>query len=134
MHLYRDEKLEALTKKSVRPWLADYLKESAEFFRLIGDVDPNVFELFVNFVFEVQRIKQRASIYMFVMLGAAATSPLLAVATLQLGGSLGQTALTVLMGYITTLSFSYIASKIATGRNISTLLPGIATLIYITML
>ena len=134
MHLYRDEKLEALTKRSVRPWLADYLKESSEFFRLIGDVDPNVFELFVSFVFEVQRIKRRASMYMFMMLGATIASPFLAVATLQLGGSLGQTAISMLMGYATTLSFAFIASKLATGRNISILLPGIALLIYASML
>jgi hypothetical protein len=134
MYLYRDEKLEALTKRSVRPWLADYVKESSEFFRLIGDVDPNVFELFVSFVFEVQRIKRRASMYMFMMLGATMASPFLAVATLQLGSNLGQSAVSILMGYATTLSFAYIASKLATGRNISTLLPGIATLIYTLML
>jgi hypothetical protein len=134
MHLYRDEKLEALTKKSVRPWLVDYLRESSEFFRLIGDVDPNVFELFVSFVFEVQRIKRRASMYMFMMLGATMASPFLAVATLQLGSNLGQSAVSILMGYATTLSFAFIASKLATGRNISTLLPGIATLIYTSML
>jgi len=134
MHLYRDEKLEMLTRRSVRPWLADYLKGSSEFFRLIGDVDPNIFELFVSFVFEVQRIKKRASMYMFMMLRAAIASPFLAVATLQLGGSLGQTAISMLMGYTTTLSFAYIASKLATGRNISTLLPGIATLIYTAIL
>jgi len=134
MHLYRDEKLEMLAKKSIRPWLADYLKESSEFFKLVGDVDPNVFELFVSFVFEVQRIKRRASMYMFVMLGATMASPFLAVATLQLGSNLGQSAVSILMGYATTLSFTYIASKLATGRNISTLLPGIATLIYTLML
>jgi hypothetical protein len=134
MHLYRDEKLEALTRRSVRPWLADYLKESSEFFRLIGDVDPNVFELFVSFVFEVQRIKRRASMYMFVMLGASLMAPFLATATIQLGGVIGKQAVSILMGYTTTLSFAYIASKLATGRNISTLLPGIATLIYASML
>jgi len=68
MHLYRDERLEILAEKSIRSWLADYLRGSSEFFRLIGDVDPNVFELFVSFVFEVQRIKKRASMYMFMML------------------------------------------------------------------
>jgi len=134
MHLYRDERLEALTRRSVRPWLADYLKESSEFFKLIGDVDPNIFELFVSFVFEVQRIKKRASMYMFVLLGAAIMSPFLAVATLQLGGAIGQTSVAVFMGYTTTLSFSFTASKLATGRNISTLLPGIATVIYTSML
>jgi len=134
MHLYKDEKLEALTKRSTRPWLADYLKESTEFFKLIGDVDPNVFELFVSFVFEVQRVKRRVSMYMFMMLGATIASPFLAVATLQLGSNLGQSAVSILMGYATTLSFAYIASKLATGRNISTLLPGIAILIYVAML
>ena len=134
MHLYRDEKLDVLVKRNVRPWLADYLRESSEFFRLIGDVDPNVFELFVSFVFEVQRIKRRASMYMFMMLGATLMAPFLAVATLQLGSNLGQSAVSILMGYATTLNFAYIASKLATGRNISTLLPGIATLIYTSML
>ncbi|MCI4435507.1 MAG: hypothetical protein JHC33_01675 [Ignisphaera sp.] len=134
MHLYRDEKLEALTRRSVRPWLADYLKESSEFFKLIGDVDPNVFELFVSFVFEVQRIKRKASMYMFVMLGATLIAPFLATATIRIGWVLGKQAISVLMGYATTLSFAFIASKLATGRNISTLLPGIATLIYASML
>jgi hypothetical protein len=134
MHLYRDEKLDVLVKRNVRPWLADYLRESSEFFRLIGDVDPNVFELFVSFIFEVQRIKRRATMYMFMMLGATIASPFLAVATLQLGSNLGQSAVSILMGCTTTLSFAYIASKLATGRNISTMLPGIAVLIYATML
>jgi hypothetical protein len=134
MHLYRDKKLDVLVKRNVRPWLADYLRESSEFFKLIGDVDPNIFELFVNFVFEVQRIKKRASMYMFVMFGAAVASPFLAVATLQLGGSFGPTTITVLIGYVTTLSFAYIVSKLAIGRNMSTLLPGITTFIYLTML
>ena len=58
----------------------------------------------------------------------------LAVATLQLGGALGQTGVAVFMGYTTTLSFSFTASKLATGRNISTLLPGIAAVIYTSML
>jgi hypothetical protein len=64
------------------------LRGSSEFFKLVGDVDLNVFELFVSFVFEVQRIKRRASMYMFMMLGAAIASPFLAVATLQLGAVL----------------------------------------------
>ncbi len=49
-------------------------------------------------------------------------------------GSLGQTDISMLMGYATTLSFAYIASKLATGRNISIMLPGIALLIYAAML
>lgn len=130
MYLYRDEKLYDLTRKAVRPWLADYIKESTEFFKLIGDVDPNVLELFVLFIFEVQRIKRRTSIYMLIMLITTIVSPFLAVATLQLGETFRQTGLIIVMGYITTLSFAYIASKLATGGNISTLLPGIATLIY----
>jgi hypothetical protein len=40
----------------------------------------------------------------------------------------------MLMGYATALSFAFIASKLAIGRNISTLLPGIAVLIYAAML
>jgi hypothetical protein len=71
---------------------------------------------------------------MFMMLGATLMAPFLAVATLQLGSNLGQSAVSILMGYATTLNFAYIASKLATGRNISTLLPGIATLIYTSML
>ncbi|MEM1606389.1 MAG: hypothetical protein QXW41_09115 [Fervidicoccaceae archaeon] len=130
MHLYKSEKIESLARKRVRPWLVDYLGESVEFFRLLGDVDPAVFDVFVVFVFEVQRCIRKALAHIMLMVGAVALCPVLTAATMSLGAGLGVTRETLLIGYASSLSFGLLASKIALGRNVSTLLPGLAVLLY----
>lgn len=130
MHLYRSERLEELVRRPVRPWLVDYLRESAEFFRLLGDVDPLVFDLFVVFVTEVRRTLGRAMTHMAFMAAVVLLAPVLSTATIGLGAGLGVTTEALLVGYASVLGFSYIAGKIALGRNASTLLPGLATLLY----
>jgi len=134
MLLYRSEKLESLLKKGSRPWLVEYLGEAVSFFRLVGDVNPAVFETFAAFVLEMQRCKKRALLYMITMVATVPIAPVLGVIALKLGQEVGVSTLPVLLGYTSALCYGYIASKVATGRNISTLLPGIATLIYAAML
>ncbi|MEM0015275.1 MAG: hypothetical protein QXS42_00535 [Zestosphaera sp.] len=130
MHLYRNERLEGLGRRSVRPWLAGYLRESTEFFRLLGDVDPSVFDLFVMFVMEVRRTMGRAMAHVAFMAAVVLLAPVLSTATMGLGAGLGVAAETLLTGYASVLGFGYIAGKIALGRNVSTLLPGLAALLY----
>ncbi|MEM0093677.1 MAG: hypothetical protein QW753_04825 [Thermofilum sp.] len=130
MLLFRSEKLESLVKKRVRPWLVDYLGESVEFFRLLGDVDPSVFDLFVVFVFEVQRSVRSVLKHVGFMLAVVAISPMLSAATVALASGLGAVNEGVLVGYASCLSFGLVASKVALGRNVSTFLPGLSLVVY----
>jgi hypothetical protein len=134
MLLYRSEKLESLLKKGSRPWLVEYLGEAVSFFKLVGDVNPAVFETFAAFVLEMQRCKKRALLYMITMIATVPIAPVLGVVALKLGQEVGVSTLPVLLGYTSSLCYGCIASKITVGRNISTLLSGIATLIYATMI
>jgi hypothetical protein len=71
---------------------------------------------------------------MLTMVATVPIAPVLGVVALKLGQEVGVSALPVLLGYTSSLCYGCIASKVATGRNIPTLLPGIATLIYVAML
>jgi hypothetical protein len=79
-------------------------------------------------------VRRRALLYMITMIATVPIAPVLGVVALKLGQEVGASALPVLLGYTSSLCYGYIASKVAIGRNISTLLPGIATLIYASML
>jgi len=130
MHLFRSARLEALQRARARPWLVDYLSEALGFLRLVGDVDPAVFEVFVEYVFEVERAVSKASLYMLTLSASALLAPYLATATISIGAAFGLTATTALLGYSTTLAFAYVATKMALGATVSTLLPGLAVLLY----
>jgi hypothetical protein len=130
MHLFRSARLEALQRARARPWLVDYLSEALGFLRLVGDVDPAVFEVFVEYVFEVERAVSKASFYMLTLSASALLAPYLATATISIGTAFGLTAATALLGYSTTLAFAYVATKMALGATVSTLLPGLAVLLY----
>jgi len=82
----------------------------------------------------MQRCRKRALLYMITMVATVPIAPILGVIALKLGQEVGVSTLPVLLGYTLALCYGYIASKVATGRNISTLLPGIATLMYVAML
>jgi hypothetical protein len=41
----------------------EYLGETVSFFRLVGDVNPAVFETFTAFVLEMRRCKKRTLLY-----------------------------------------------------------------------
>ncbi len=130
MHLFKSEKLEKLMRKPVRPWLVDYLKESMEFFRVLGDVDPSIFDLFVMFVLEVQRAMRKAMTHVAFMTAVVLLTPVLSTATISLGAGLGVVTEALLASYASVLGFGCVAGKIALGRNASTLLPGTAALLY----
>ena len=130
MHLYKSERLEELSKRPVKPWLVGYLRESTEFFRSLGDVDPAVFDLFTMFVMEVQRAMRRVMTHAVFMVAVVLLAPLLSTATIGLGAGLGITMEALLIGYASIMGFGVIAGKIVLGRNTSTLLPGLAVLLY----
>jgi len=130
MHLFRSGRLEELARKSVRPWLIDYLSESAEFFRVVGDVDPQVFDVFVMFVSEMRRALRKAMTHILFMLAVTLITPILSTTTMSLGGGLGVAKEVLLVGYVSALGFGCVAGKIALGRNVSTLMPGLAIMLY----
>ena len=130
LHLFRSARLEELQRARARPWLVDYLSEALGFLRLVGDVDPAVFEVFVEYVFEVQRAVSKASFYMMALSASALLAPYLATATIAIGSAFGVATATVVLGYATTLAFTFVISKMALGFSVSTLLPGLAALLY----
>ena len=130
LHLFRSAKLEELRRARARPCLVDYLSESLGFLRLVGDVDPAVFEVFVEYVFEVQRDVSKASFYMMALSASALLAPYLATATIAIVSAFGLPTATAVLGYATTLAFAFVISKMALGATVSTLLPGLATLLY----
>lgn len=132
LHLFDLGKISRLSKKHVKPWLIEYLKEAIEFFRSLGDVDPSMFDLFVMFVFEVERMLRRTLMYLTFMLVAVVLVPILTSATVYLGIGLGEVKVAIEIGYASSLGFGCIAGKVALGKNVSTLLPGIAILLYST--
>ncbi|MDK6029289.1 hypothetical protein QPL79_07935 [Ignisphaera sp. 4213-co] len=130
MYLFKSNKLENLAKKSTRLWLIDYLNESIEFFKTFGDTDPYIFDIFTMFVFEIQRMLRKTMFYILLVIAAIVLAPYLSTATISLGAGLGMTKSIISMAYIATTSFGFVASKIAMGKNISTLLPGFAALLF----
>jgi hypothetical protein len=82
----------------------------------------------------MQRYRKRALLYMITMVATVPIAPVLGAMVLKLGREAGVLAQPLLIGYASALCYRYTASKVATGRNISTLLPDIVTLIYTAIL
>jgi hypothetical protein len=107
----RSEKLESMLRRGSSPWLVEYLGETVSFFRLVGDVNPAVFETFAAFVLEMQRCKKRALLYMIAMVATVPIAPVLGVVALKLGQEVGVSTLPVLLGYTSSLCYGYIHQK-----------------------
>jgi hypothetical protein len=101
----------------------EYLGEAVSFFRLVSDVNPAVLRPSLPSSWRCRGVRREHCF---------TRSQWLVV--LKLVQEVGVLAQPLLIVYASAMCYRYIASKVATGRNISTLLPGIATLIYVVML
>lgn len=125
---YKDPVLEAELRKPARPWISDYLSEILGFARLLGDCDPGVFELLVMSVHEMYRGLKRFAQTVLVIVATAAMVPILNAMVLHLGTTISTVHAAI--GCTFTLAYGYVASKLVLGRNTSTLIPALTTLLY----
>ncbi|MEM1690866.1 MAG: hypothetical protein QXF05_04805 [Thermofilaceae archaeon] len=128
LHLYRSSVLEKEAKKRVRPWIVDYLVESLGFFRLTGDCDPSVFEIFAMYIHECKRSLRKYLQTLAIILAVVLISPVMNASILSFGVKLFPQH--ILLGYVSSIAYGFVASKIALGENKSTLLPALSALIY----
>ncbi len=133
-HLYDDEELEKVLRKPVRSWLILYLSEAIAFLKQLGDCDPEVFEVFVNFVYEVRRTLKQYVGAIMIMSSVVVLAPFLIASAVSLGYELASLTNTLLTSYVSVLALGYSASKIVLGRNVSTAYSGLATLIFVVLL
>ena len=128
-HLYNDDELRKTLRKCVKSWLMIYLSEALAFLKRLGDCDPEVFELFTNFVYEVRRTLKQYVSSLIIMSLVVVLAPFLIASTISLGYELTSLTNIILVSYVSVLTLSYSVSKIILGKNISTAYPGIAVLI-----
>ncbi|MEM1930268.1 MAG: hypothetical protein QXH81_09880, partial [Thermofilaceae archaeon] len=128
LHLYRSSVLEKEAKKRVRPWIVDYLVESLGFFRLTGDCDPSVFEIFAMYIHECKRSLRKYLQTLAIILAVVLISPVMNASILSFGVKLFPQH--TILGYVSSVAYGFVASKIALGENKSTLLPALSALIY----
>lgn len=128
LHLYRSYQLDREARRRVRPWLVDYLVEMLGFFRMIGDCDPGVFELLVIYVHECKRSLRKYVQTLAIMLAVVLISPVMNSSMLAFGIAIHPQH--ILLGYVSSIAYGFIASKVALGESKSTLLPAVSALIY----
>lgn len=130
LQLYEDRELEETLKKRVRSWLILYLSEALAFLKQLGDCDPEVFEVFVNFVYEVRRTLWQYIAALTIMTSVIFLAPFLIASTATLGCELASLTNTLLVSYTSLLVLGYSVSKIVLGKNLSTTYPALTTLIF----
>ncbi|MEM0235988.1 hypothetical protein [Thermofilum sp.] len=128
LHLYKSSVLEKEAKRRVRPWIVDYLVEALGFFKQVGDCDPGVFELLVMYIHECKRSLRKYVQTLAVILAVVLISPAMNSSILSFGAKLFPQH--IILGYISSIAYGFVASKIALGENKSTLLPALSALIY----
>jgi hypothetical protein len=133
-HLYDDEELRRAVRRRVRSWLTLYLSDALAFLKSLGDCEPEVFELFVNFFYEVRRTLKHYVSALAVMCFAVVLTPFLIASTISLGYEAAPLTSTLLVSYVSVLVLGYSVSKISLGKNTSTAYPALATLIFATLL
>jgi hypothetical protein len=125
---YRDPVLEAELHRPAKPWISDYLSEILSFAKLLGDCDPGVFELLAMSIHELYRGLKRFAQTVILVVATATMVPVLNAMVLHLGAIVSPVH--AVIGYAFTLSYGYVASKLVLGRNTSTLIPALTTLLY----
>lgn len=131
---FSDPELDRLTKGPVKPWVVDYVAEALQFFKGLGECNPAVFELFAYFIADVRRALLRYVQLYALLIGASFIVPFLNSAVLGLAGGLEFARNAAFIGYITTVAYGYVASKLTLGKNISTLMPALSALLYVMAL
>lgn len=132
LHLFKSSKLDRELKKRVKPWAVDYISEVLQFFRNIGDCDPGAFETFATFIHECRRSMMRYALSLIIVVIVSAIGPVITAMVLKTSTVL----LTehIIAGYAASLAYGYVANKLATGKNKSTLLPAASALFYTVLL
>ncbi|MEM2024926.1 MAG: hypothetical protein QXW94_01370 [Desulfurococcaceae archaeon] len=128
LHLYRSSALEREERRGARLWTADYLAEALGFFRQVGDCEPAVFELLAMYVHECKRSAKKCLQTLAVMLAVVVISPAMNASMLSLGARAFPQH--ILLGYLSSVAYGFIASKAALGESKSTLLPALSALIF----
>lgn len=134
LQLYEDMELEETLEKRVKSWLTLYLSEALTFLKQLGDCDPEVFEVFTNFVYEVRRTLLQYVAALTIMTSVIVLAPFLVASAITLGRELASPASTLLVSYTSLLVLGYSASKITLGKNLSTVYPALTTLIFAVMI
>ncbi|MEM0004574.1 MAG: hypothetical protein QXN97_04500 [Desulfurococcaceae archaeon] len=128
LHLYKSSVLEKEAKRRVRPWIVDYIVEALGFFKQVGDCDPGVFELLVMYIHECKRSLRKYVQTLAVILAVVLISPVMNSSILSFGVKVFPQH--IALGYVSSIAYGFVASKIALGENKSTLLPALSALIY----
>lgn len=134
LQLYKDRELEDTLEKYVKSWLTLYLSEALTFLKQLGDCDPEVFEMFTNFVYEVRRTLWQYVVALAIMTSVIVLAPFLVASTMTLGCELSSLTNTLLVSYTSLLVLGYSASKIILGKNSSTAYPALTMLIFAVMI
>lgn len=132
LHLFKSTKLEGELKKSVKPWIVDYISEVLQFLRAAGDCDPGAFETFTTFIQECRRSMMRYALSLTIVVAVSAVGPVTTAMLLKTSAVLSTEYIAA--GYAASLAYGYVANKLATGKNKSTLLPAASVLLYAALL
>ncbi|AFL66702.1 hypothetical protein [Desulfurococcus amylolyticus] len=122
-----DEPLSHLGSKPIRTWLIDYVYETLRFHRLLGEVEPDVYTLFMVFTNDLLRALRLYLAGLTIMITAMLSTPFLVKTLLTIAPF---TSITLQVAYSSILATGFLSSKLILGRNISTLVPGLLVFIY----
>jgi len=129
-YLYEDEELREVVRKRVRSWLTLYLSDALAFLKKLGDCEPEVFDLFVNFFYEVRRTLRYYVSALTIMCFVVVLTPFLIASTISLSYEAAPSTSVLLISYVSVLALGYSVSKISLGKNTSTAYPALAALIF----
>jgi len=132
LHLFKSSRLERELKKRVKPWAIDYVSEVLQFFKSVGDCDPGAFETFAVFIQECRRSMMRYALSLITVVIVSAVGPVITAMVLKT--SIVLLTEHIVAGYAASLAYGYVANKLATGKNKSTLLPAASALFYTMLL
>ncbi|MEM4005721.1 MAG: hypothetical protein QXM43_08845 [Desulfurococcaceae archaeon] len=103
--------------------------ESLGFFRLIGDCNPSIFEIFAMYIHECERSLKKYVQTLAVISAVVLISPIMNSSILSFAVVLYPQHV-LLLGHVSSVAYGFVASKIAIGENKNTLLPELSALIY----
>ncbi|MFP3269033.1 MAG: hypothetical protein RXO29_05545 [Desulfurococcales archaeon] len=126
--LYKPERSKKIGEKVVKPWVESFLEELIEFFRRMGDCEPSSFQLFVDFIHEAQRSLKKVIHVLLVSIGTSLLSPVMSIMMLGLGGSVVPQQ--ILIAYVSSLSYGFLAEKVALGTGRTALFPSLTALSF----
>jgi len=127
LHLYSNPLLEELKNRRVRAWLVDYVDEAVSFYRLLGDVDPDVYSVFTLFVNDAVRLLRSYLLNLVVVAAATLAAPLVARSLILLASP---SMVTIQVTHVALIATGLVVSKLVIGSNTSTSLIGVLLTLY----